>query len=264
MRTTFLVIICAVSNLYAIPAKKTTLPPEQVHAIGKKIWQNECASTIAGLTSWNEGESFASLGIGHFIWFPAQCTAPYTQTFPDLLTFLQQQKIELPAWLAHNIQQPCPWDSRPAFLNAQESMQMKELRTFLSATIEHQAQFIVGNFEQVLPAMLKKTPRHQQAHIKKNFYRLAQTPQGLYVLIDYANFKGHGTNPEEQYQGYGWGLMQVLASMQSNTKNPEQAFVDAATDILTQRVAHAPADKDEKRFLAGWLNRLKTYTQTWQ
>jgi hypothetical protein len=39
--------------------------------IGRKVWQNECGGTVAGLTSWNAGENFASLGIGHFIWYPA-------------------------------------------------------------------------------------------------------------------------------------------------------------------------------------------------
>jgi hypothetical protein len=38
--------------------------------VGKRVWQNECGGTISGLTSWNQGEDFASLGIGHFIWYP--------------------------------------------------------------------------------------------------------------------------------------------------------------------------------------------------
>ena len=40
-------------------------------AIGSKIWQNECGGTVSGLTSWNAGEDFPSLGIGHFIWYVA-------------------------------------------------------------------------------------------------------------------------------------------------------------------------------------------------
>src|SRR6266446_3164255 len=47
-----------------------TLSHADVQRIGKKIWQNECNGTISGLTSWNQGEDFASLGIGHFIWYP--------------------------------------------------------------------------------------------------------------------------------------------------------------------------------------------------
>jgi hypothetical protein len=44
------------------------LSESQKMAIGKKIWQNECGGTVDGLTTWNVGEEFPSLGIGHFIW----------------------------------------------------------------------------------------------------------------------------------------------------------------------------------------------------
>src|SRR5258706_488493 len=47
-----------------------TLSHADVLRIGKRVWQNECNGTISGLTAWNEGEDFASLGIGHFIWYP--------------------------------------------------------------------------------------------------------------------------------------------------------------------------------------------------
>jgi hypothetical protein len=49
----------------------------------KKIWQNECNGTIAGLTSWNAGEDFASLGIGHFIWYPKGRRGPFEKVFPS-------------------------------------------------------------------------------------------------------------------------------------------------------------------------------------
>ena len=56
--------------------------------IGRKIWQNECNGTIAGLTSWNEGENFASLGIGHFIWYPKNQRGPFEESFPKLVSFI--------------------------------------------------------------------------------------------------------------------------------------------------------------------------------
>src|SRR4051794_39519410 len=49
--------------------------------IGQKIWQNECNGTISGLTSWNAGEDFASLGIGHFIWYPEGRRGPFEESF---------------------------------------------------------------------------------------------------------------------------------------------------------------------------------------
>ncbi len=52
--------------------------------------------------------------------------------------------------------------------------------------------------------MLKNRSLKIKNHIKKQFYRVAQSPIGLYVLIDYINFKGEGTNIRERYNGQGW------------------------------------------------------------
>ena len=52
-------------------AQSIRLSDSQAVRIGAKIWQNESGGTIAGLTAWNHGEDFASLRIGHFIWYPA-------------------------------------------------------------------------------------------------------------------------------------------------------------------------------------------------
>ena len=56
--------------------------------IAKKIWQNECAGTVEGLTSWNAGENFASLGIGHFIWYPKGVRGHFEESFPGLVSFV--------------------------------------------------------------------------------------------------------------------------------------------------------------------------------
>ena len=36
-------------------------------------------------------------------------------------------------------------------------------------------------------------------------------------------------------------------------------FSRAAAEVLTRRVENSPAARGEKRWLAGWLNRCKTY-----
>ena len=61
--------------------------PSETRRIGKKIWQNECDGTLAGLTSWNTGENFASLGIGHFIWYPKGVRGPFEESFPAFVDF---------------------------------------------------------------------------------------------------------------------------------------------------------------------------------
>ena len=53
--------------IIASTAVAAALSDKELESIGQRVWQNECAGTRDGLTSWNEGENFASLGIGHFI-----------------------------------------------------------------------------------------------------------------------------------------------------------------------------------------------------
>ena len=60
-----------------LPPARAGLTPAQMDRVGRRIWQNECAGTVAGLTSWNGGEDFASLGVGHFIWYPAGRPGPW-------------------------------------------------------------------------------------------------------------------------------------------------------------------------------------------
>src|SRR5437762_3566128 len=86
--------------------------------IAKKVWQNECNGTIAGLTSWNEGENFASLGIGHFIWYAKDQRGPFEESFPKLVSFISGRGAKLPKLLSGDAEQPCPWNSRAEFLGA--------------------------------------------------------------------------------------------------------------------------------------------------
>ena len=55
------------------PASAQSEAPHAIshEIVGRKVWVNECDGTVAGLTSWNADEAFPSLGIGHFIWYPA-------------------------------------------------------------------------------------------------------------------------------------------------------------------------------------------------
>src|SRR5437762_1689055 len=116
--------------------------------IGKRIWQNECGGTISGLTSWNAGEDFASLGIGHFIWYPNGKRGPFDESFPKFMNFASAERRSLPAWIqrlgvgAAGVI-PCPWDSRAEFLRDQNSPRTKELRQFLADTVGLQARFLV-------------------------------------------------------------------------------------------------------------------------
>src|SRR5204862_5017210 len=75
------------------------LSPAETRRIGNRIWQNECGGTVAGLTSWNTGENFASLGIGHFIWYPKGLRGPFDESFPKFVEFAGARHAKLPAVL---------------------------------------------------------------------------------------------------------------------------------------------------------------------
>jgi hypothetical protein len=250
-------IIFFLSMAISLSASKISLTTEQQKIIGMSIWRNECAQSTTKLTFWNQKEPFPSFGIGHFIWFPQNYNGPYTQTFPDLLRFLTQHDIDLPEWLKNA--RACPWETRDSFMADFEGTRLTALRTLLANTIELQTQFIIQQLEQALPTMLSAAPRSKYAHIKKQFYRLASSENGMYALIDYCNFKGWGTNPREQYDGHGWGLRHVLQAMDARAQDPVAEFTLCAKKILAERAEYAPADKPEKPFILGWNNRLNTY-----
>jgi len=233
------------------------LSDTQAETIGRRIWQNESGGTSSGLTAWNSGEDFASLGIGHFIWYPAGRPGPFEESFPELLQFFKSHQVNLPPWLEGN--PACPWGTRAAFLADQESSRMRELRSLLLATVALQARFTALRLENALPKMLVSAPPERREQIRRAFYRVATEPLGMYALVDYVNFKGEGTLKSERYNGEGWGLLQVLEGMGDGPASNE--FSASAIRVLTRRVANAPPSRGEARWLPGWKNRVRTYAR---
>jgi hypothetical protein len=235
----------------------------ETERIGKKIWQNECNGTVSGLTSWNSGENFASLGIGHFIWYPEGVRGPFDESFPKLVNFISSRGAKLPEFLLPGHARSCPWKTRSEFVAAQQSPQMKQLRTFLADTVDLQANFLVQRLQQALPKMATEAGG-DRARIQRQFDRVASTSQGCYALVDYVNFKGEGVLPTERYKGQGWGLLQVLERMNGDGGGPAAVaeFASSARATLQQRVGNAPPEGHEERWLPGWLNRIATYAQS--
>ena len=249
-----------------LPVPQLVLPGDLAKKIGQKIWLNETGGKIDAITSWSANEEFASLGIGHFIWFPVGKWLPFEESFPALLEFMRKKNVRLPAWLDQTQIPANPWTSRAEFRRNANSPQMKELRQFLLDTVEEQTQFMVARAQGAMEKILKTTPDGtEREHIVIQFTRVIRASENFYPLIDYINFKGEGTNPNEAAMNsetgrrQGWGLKQVLLKMNGDTSDPKAVraeFADAAQFVLQQRVRNLPSNRV---FEVGWLRRIATY-----
>lgn len=243
----------------AAPAAGINLSTSQKAAVGHKIWQNESAGTVKGLTHWNEGEEFPSLGIGHFIWYPKGFQGRWTETFPEFVRYAQSRGVRgLPSVASLP---DCPWKSRAAFYQDFEGPRLTSLRTWLAAHVTVQTDFIMAKSRAALPKVLAAAPTQQRQRIENNYDKVASTPNGIYALIDYVNFKGDGTNPTERYKSQGWGLLWVLQEMKEVPTGPAAAkeFGAAAARCLDRRIANSPPARGEKRWQEGWHNRCRGY-----
>src|SRR3954471_3875206 len=249
--------LCSAGLLGAI-----TLTRSEAQSIGRKVWQNECNGTVSGLTSWNAGEDFASLGIGHFIWYPKGRPGPFEESFPRLVSFISGRGAKLPNLLLGTGELHCPWNSRQEFQREQQSAEMKQLRQFLADTVDLQAEFLAERLQEALPKMLAEAAPDRREQVEQQFQRVASSASGRYALIDYVNFKGEGVLHTERYKGQGWGLLQVLEGMNGSESGVAGArdFARSAREVLTRRVKNSPPERKESRWLSGWLRRVDTYT----
>lgn len=258
------VFIALAGNTAKVNAQKDILrqlSKQEILQIGQRVFENECASKNENLISWNEGEGFLSLGIGHFIWYPAKGKKPFVGSFIKFIEYARASGEKIPAWLDKRPVPACPWGSRDSFLNAQSDRRLIELREFLIRTKSTQAAFIMKRLEEALPLILKHVSEDSRKKITFQIDRLISMPQGIYVFADYANFKGLGITPSEYYKGKGWGLLQVLEGMRDEDKAPDavREFVRSANDVLKDRVKNSPLGRNEKKWLPGWQKRVNSY-----
>jgi hypothetical protein len=257
MRSFFLKSLLLLALIGLAPAHARDLSGPELDRIGKRIWQNECGGTVDGLTSWNSGENFASLGIGHFIWYPAGVEGPFEESFPKLVSWLDRSGVNLPNWLPG--MKDCPWPDRKSFQRDHDGSRQKDLRALLAATVRQQTQFIIARLGEATPKF-RSAAGKAGGRVEQNMALLRQTAAGNFAMIDYVNFKGEGLNPKERYKGEGWGLLQVLMGMQAaDAESAPGAFAESAKRVLTRRVQNSPAERGEKRWLEGWKSRCDAY-----
>jgi hypothetical protein len=232
---------------------------ETASAISRRVWINESGGTVEGLTFWGQGEGFASLGIGHFIWYPAGVDRPFGESFTRLLAYFEGRGVALPEWLKDSPN--CPWPDRDAFRADMASPRMIELRKLLHDTIDLQTRFMADRLEEALPRILRAAPPHRRDAVRRRFLAMASQPEGLYALIDYVNFKGEGLYPQERYNNIGWGLLQVLDDMRGypEGRTALREFSRSARRVLWNRILNSPPERDEMRWVTGWRKRVKSY-----
>ncbi len=241
----------------------TGLSAASKQKIGRKIWQNESGGTTAGLTAWNDGEEFPSMGIGHFIWYPRGFRGRWTESFPLFIRYARQRgSMGIPAWVTSSGH--CPWPDKASFQRDFNGPKLRALRSYLAGNVALQTDYIIATSRSALPKIMAAAPVAQRARIRENYRKVATTGNGTYALIDYVNFKGDGTNPTERYQGQGWGLMWVLMDMRNVTSGQAAAaeFAAAAKRCLDRRIRNSPPARGEARWKAGWHNRCNTYAQS--
>lgn len=237
-----------------------SLSASQKAVIGRKIWQNECGGTVDGLTSWNGGEEFPSIGIGHFIWYPAGFKGRFEESWPSFVVYARKSRAKMPAVA---LEPHSPWNTKAEFQKDYKSARMVALRSWLAGNVGLQTDFIIARSHAALPKILAAAPASEKSRIAANYQKVATTPQGTYALIDYVNFKGDGTQVSERYDGQGWGLLQVLGGMKDVPAGAPAAaeFCASAKRILSKRIANSPPARGEKRWEEGWHNRCSSYAR---
>lgn len=260
-RVLFVVVFATLSLLADVKITK-----DQADYIAQKVWQNEGALQDKYLVHWNDGEDFASLGIGHFIWFPKGHTEKFREVFPMVLKSMEEKNTTMPSWL--DSKTPCPWNSKAELFEAKAKNDKRyaELFVFIKQTMPQQAMFMSQRAFDALPLMLSTLKDEKEKEIIRHRYNKILynnngkvNEHGLYILIDYVNFKGEGTLESERYNSQGWGLLQVLQNMDYKEKDRFKAFSDSAKSMLSRRISNSPKERGEERWRIGWNKRLDTY-----
>jgi len=233
----------------------------ELYAIGDKIFNNETGGRIDQLVHWNQRENFASMGIGHFTWYPKGRATRYGNTFPGLLDYLQKNGVNLPYWVQRARFEGAPWRSREELMQAKSSPEVRQFSQLLYNTRHLQAKYIMDRAMRAMPRLVNKAPPQLRRQVANNLNAVANSRGGRYVLIDYVNFKGEGLNRSGGYRGQNWGLLQVLEEMRPVRQGPEalNEFADAAMRVLERRVRNSDPRRNERKWLNGWRNRTNTY-----
>lgn len=228
---------------------KIKLTPQEIEQVAYKIWTNECGKSneekLRNLMHWSEHEQHISIGIMHFTWSSSKNSHDRNQ-FHLLRNYIHQHTGKK---LPKSLSGPCPWKTREQFLKSSRSPLIEMLKEYLLETIPLQAQFLISHrFKRSLQKMyeLNLGTQEQFEHVRMQFYRMLQTPGGLFALVDTLNLSGEK------------GLYNTLIQM-TGTEPGEQAIEEYIQARINR--FHYLVKKDPKLevFLQGWINRVNRY-----
>lgn len=250
-----------VSSSSAVTSATRAGDVSELYAIGDKIFKNETGGRIDQLSHWNLREDFASMGIGHFTWYPANRAQRFGNTFPGLLDYLKQNGVQLPAWVQRARFEGAPWRTREELMAAKRTPQVQQFSQLLYDTRHLQAKYIMDRAMRAMPKLVKTTPPHLRGLVANNLNAVANSRGGRYVLVDYTNFKGEGLRRNGGYKGQNWGLLQVLEEMKPSKPGSQalNEFADASMRVLERRVRNSDPRRNERKWLPGWRSRTNTY-----
>jgi len=246
---------------YPEDVTKPKLSEYELNVIAEKIYQNETSGKPENIMFWSKNETFPSIGIGHFIWYPRGQVKVFDETFPAMIDYYLANNVEIPRWLYSARKTGAPWMNRDVFEASRNDPQFRQLQNLLMNTKALQTQFFFDRLDASIPEIVKHVAPQYRQHIVNNYNALAKTKGGWYPLIDYINFKGKGIKATERYRGQGWGLLQVLQNMRAVPAGPMalREFSKSAREVLLRRVQNSDPSKNEARWVAGWTNRTNGY-----
>ncbi len=123
---------------------------------------------------------FASLGYGHFIWYPAGEPQKFDQTFPDMVQYYIDNRVAIPDWLKRQKDIGLPWSSREEFEGARDrDKRFKELENILINTKGLQTKFFFDRVVDAIPEIVEYLPKEKQEHIKRSYNAVANSQWGM-------------------------------------------------------------------------------------
>ncbi|MBX9578581.1 MAG: hypothetical protein K2W97_08940 [Chthoniobacterales bacterium] len=255
------------------------LNKDQLLSLGCRMWNNCAGGTVDGLTKWDGSDAdhqFMYLGIAQNIWLPEGSSSMFQADWSTVAQRLQELGCKIKPWMLKD----CPWSSKEEFDADFNGKKMSWLRTHLSKEkfVRAQAFCIAERLQRAMDpsspgSLLTGLTADQSALVQENFDLVAHcsNPSGVYALIDYVNFKGEGRlGGTEEFNGQGWGLLQVLLNM----KTPEEgandatimnAFVEGAKVTLNNRIINhkiQDPNNNDAQYWDMWVAHLSDYLLT--